>query len=1357
MANYQPRQPGPLPLWPFPPRLSLILMAITTSCVIAGRFVAKRTPDTALFTKQLVQKQERILDQMQTQAVEMQRYIALHESLSQSQLLALSKFPAYLYKDTTLTFWSQPNQIPPSLPPDSGWHIAATPRGIAYQYVAYPKGFIKGLSNISDSTAYKLVILDYIYARYPVSNAWLKPGWQNADFNKVRVSIPQLPNKLNLPVGVNSDSVSKGFKNRVQKDSANLIYSPNTHIPLLKLEVLLGSGIAQNQQQTEVLVVLVIGSCTWLMGMLIWLRALNKKRRYWWGLLCVWAMLLLLRLAFALPWFSAALNSLPTFFPWPVPTEPWAPSLGILFLNAITATLALTLTFRHFLRLSNREPQLYNNKSIQRTEELIGNQTTGKALELPLVLVTPALIQSALLSLAFFGTVGIAYALLRSLFAHPESVLVVSRLVDFNAPQLLSGILFLIVALGLFFALHILARLLCRISCANRRHTWYGFFAASALSALMLGFSGGYAAPLLLLAIIVLSANIHLRLPEYLLRLRYQTYFYLFSLALLGALAGALGFGRYQARHARQERSAVARRLTAADSQGQFLLNELANQLRADTALAQRIASTLHRSPTSDSLNTTTENTPTPPTNEIEPSTASIDSTKSITKQLNNLLSGTALAIAKQPYFEPYEAEIGLYTSAGSLIAGGAQESNRNTLRRFLGKKMGATAYQGLYYSHLPTDEVFKRYIVLADLPPLRDSFSGAAVASPTLALDLKMSRLPERGVFPALLVNASTGLPLSPPESSSYSVYDSGQIVQQDGSFNYQREFVTSWLTERGQITTKRSNGWEHTIFPEPDGTTIVVSERDTRVSEIASVFSFLLLLLVGLIVTFVLTFTLYEQGKNRSLTFAGKIQVYLNGAFFLPLIVFGLLSFTLVELSLRSDLNTSYLTRARQAATTLEPLLNAYTQGTLSEKQLQADLDNLARFTGLDASLYTPQGRLRYATQPLVYRQGILSTYINPEALTRLASEGLHQTLLEEEIGTLKYATVYVACRLPRSRKVAAILAVPFFNSGSELKEELGSALSTVVNAFTGVLIAFMVLSYFASQVLVVPLKLISSRLRRTSLVGNEPLTWPSADEIGLLVQSYNNMLAKLEQSRLALSQSEKESAWREMAQQVAHEIKNPLTPLRLSIQQLLRRLPEGESAPADTVLQARNTLNGLLNQVDLLTEIASSFSTFARLPDPSPTIFPLLPLLERTAALHRTTGAQIQVQASTILQDSGAPLFADEGILQGIFSNLILNGIQSVPDTRLPILDITLIQEANSYQIRFADNGSGIPQELESKIFQPNFSTKFNGSGIGLALARRGIIQAGGSISFESIQGQGTVFIVMLPYNEKPPSIG
>jgi len=236
---------------------------------------------------------------------------------------------------------------------------------------------------------------------------------------------------------------------------------------------------------------------------------------------------------------------------------------------------------------------------------------------------------------------------------------------------------------------------------------------------------------------------------------------------------------------------------------------------------------------------------------------------------------------------------------------------------------------------------------------------------------------------------------------------------------------------------------------------------------------------------------------------------------------------------------------------------------------------------------------------------------------------------------------------------------------------------------------------------------------------------------------------MVDELSVSAEKLARSERESAWREMAKQIAHEIKNPLTPMKLSVQHLQRSF---EKDPENQKANIQRITRTLIEQIDHLSTIATEFSNFAKMPRANNKEVNLEVKIRKITELFLNT-EQIRIDTSFELQ-SPAIVFADPEQLSRVFINLLKNGIQSIPEDRECKIGIRLETDQETARVKVDDNGRGIPDELGDKLFQPNFTTKSSGMGMGLAIVKSIIENAGGSIIYETELGKGTTFIVELP---------
>ena len=256
------------------------------------------------------------------------------------------------------------------------------------------------------------------------------------------------------------------------------------------------------------------------------------------------------------------------------------------------------------------------------------------------------------------------------------------------------------------------------------------------------------------------------------------------------------------------------------------------------------------------------------------------------------------------------------------------------------------------------------------------------------------------------------------------------------------------------------------------------------------------------------------------------------------------------------------------------------------------------------------------------------------------------------------------------------------------------------------------------------------------------NEPINFKGRDEIGALVEQYNNMCRQLEIAANKIARNERENAWREMARQVAHEIKNPLTPMQLNIEYLQmlwdRKDPKFEE-------NFKETLKSLLEQIETLSKIATAFSDYAKLPENVSTTFDLSELLKNTIKLY---DVEKNISISLIYNENEDwSMFADKNNLGRVFGNIIKNGIQAIGN-EVGHIEVILNRLGEKYRIQITDNGCGIKEEDKKKVFFPNFTTKSSGMGVGLSVSQNIIQGIGGNISFASKEGIGTVFTIDIP---------
>ncbi|MBO3698465.1 ATP-binding protein [Roseivirga sp. E12] len=687
-------------------------------------------------------------------------------------------------------------------------------------------------------------------------------------------------------------------------------------------------------------------------------------------------------------------------------------------------------------------------------------------------------------------------------------------------------------------------------------------------------------------------------------------------------------------------------------------------------------------------------------------------------------------------YFDKYEIEILLFNGAGRPI-------NSNTsidyegLRETYAKASNATEFDGLYFYREDYPVQLNQYYLFNEIQRYNTTVGYVLVR-----LDRKEQL--NNSILPRLLLDDNF------EENElhfDYAVFNQGVLESVTGDFNYQRSFNVSLLSDsllyQNGIFVQ---GHHHLGIPGTgENQVYVISNRLYPPKYLITNFAIFFLFMVAAIILIFGVSAMFYNLQKTSTTLSAKIQILLNFAFFLPLIIVSIVVLRLVNRTVEEKIDTQYLSITESAAANLANQLQDFLEGqNENNESLEDRITEISLYAQADINLFNTNGRLIATNQRLIFENEILAPFANPSAMANIVEAGNKEQLSIERVGELAYRSTFYGIRSNEDNRLLGILTMPFFDSEEQLKAEQRDILSNILNAFTFIFVIFVVLSFLASRILTYPFKYLTQKIKSTTLSTlNEPLEWQANDEIGLMVREYNKMLLNLEKSKKALALSEKESAWREMAQQVAHEIKNPLTPMKLKLQHLKRVLSE---AP-DVGTEFNMPIDSLLNQVETLSDIATSFSSFAKMPIPISERLDLVEELRKSVRLFKGNKAEIK----TNIPKQPVWVMGDTKLLGRIFNNLILNAEQSLGEERSGELSIELLVTHNKARISFQDNGNGIPEDIKEKIFIPKFSTKEEGSGIGLAIAKRGVEHAGGSIWFDSTLGKGTTFYLEFPLTD------
>ena len=596
---------------------------------------------------------------------------------------------------------------------------------------------------------------------------------------------------------------------------------------------------------------------------------------------------------------------------------------------------------------------------------------------------------------------------------------------------------------------------------------------------------------------------------------------------------------------------------------------------------------------------------------------------------------------------------------------------------------------------------------------------------------------------FPELLLD-QTNFSVINPDKISYAVYKNNKLIRINGSVDYPRK--PFWKEINASYFSFSKNGFKHFVFKKDNEISAVISKEENNLLSLFtsnSYFFFIFSLVVWLI------FLIKEWGlfafEKKSGSIRLRIQLLIVTIVLFCIAGLGISTFLFVEKQFKEKNIVSLTDKLDVTENSLHEELSGIPSLTLAYKDYTGWL--LKKHAGLNAtdiSLYDAKGNLFSSSQLKLFNEGIISKKMNPEAYKLLGKDTSNHILIKDNIGNMNFYSAFRPVYANNGGLIGYI-NLPYFARQTDLEKEWNLYIIAIINIYVILFSLSTVASLIISNIVTKPLQIIQESLSSVKIgKHNAPIIWQSDDELGKLVSEYNKMIQQLENNIIQLAKSEREGAWKEMAKQVAHEIKNPLTPMKLSIQHLERSL---EIPPDELKQRIRDLSKMLIEQIDSLAHIASEFSSFAKMPQPALTEYSIKELIQGSIQLFTA----YDKSAVNFINDNDEVLIAkiDKDQFCRVINNLIKNAQQSIPDDRVPCIEISLKKSTGNFaQISVSDNGTGIPDNLKDKIFYPNFSSKTDGMGLGLAMAKSIIESFNGTINFNTVINKGTTFTIHLP---------
>jgi signal transduction histidine kinase len=626
------------------------------------------------------------------------------------------------------------------------------------------------------------------------------------------------------------------------------------------------------------------------------------------------------------------------------------------------------------------------------------------------------------------------------------------------------------------------------------------------------------------------------------------------------------------------------------------------------------------------------------------------------------------------------------------------------------------------------------------------------------------------------LTANRSLGGDEAYPEYS-FALYKSGLLQRSNGSISYplrERDLQQNVTEENGgqntgvrEYNTGASVGLvrsaEHVISSLKDGSSLVVSFRpqDWLDFPAMGITLFLLSWLLILIST-----ALHRLARNKlrwRLGYRERIGLGLVASGLVIVIAGGYSTLAYSVRSREVSQQDKLVARLEDLYTALVPILNEDVLNRTSSTALWfagttppplrdvvgADdyrLAEIARRMQVDFALYDAQGRLLYSSLPELDRMPFVAQRLEPEAWKAVGREGQSRFVCNHRQSRVDAWSAYRPL-FPTDDRLNGVLQIIVPRSDAVGRSEYNAFLGNLLRLYLLLLLFSFLLSYSVARRITRPIRALTLQMMRNRYGEKAPMEgYLRNDEIGLLINSYNELLLELQESARLLAKSEREQTWRQVARQIAHEIRNPLTPMKLKLQRLVR---DRMAQPDRFEERFNEDVSVVLEQIDVLAAVSDEFGAFARSEPLKKAVFDLRDGIQPAVALFGQVG-EIEFTDHLPSDDSGS-VMGDVQQITRVFQNLLRNAQQAVAEGVEPRVRVELGRNGMHYTVLVADNGQGIPESFTDRIFEPNFTTKGSGMGLGLAIVSRIIEQHSGSVSFVTTTENGTTFTLQFPVYE------
>ena len=584
-------------------------------------------------------------------------------------------------------------------------------------------------------------------------------------------------------------------------------------------------------------------------------------------------------------------------------------------------------------------------------------------------------------------------------------------------------------------------------------------------------------------------------------------------------------------------------------------------------------------------------------------------------------------------------------------------------------------------------------------------------------------------------------------PQNYSYAKYSSDKLVMSKGDFPYPTVIPEEMKTILSSGKTGSSivrSGYSHFLHHVSDETEVIVSRA--RVSMISYIVEGMLFALLSFFLISLITMRVRRFQVRERTYFKDRINAVLYISLILTLVAMALFSVWFVYNRNETDMNTILSSKINSIQSMVQGRVRqASSVEEIDNQGVMNSIENIANTLKSDITLYTPEGLMFMTTTPDIFERMILGRRINEDAYYNIVYGHKRYYIHREKLSSHRFYSLYAPV-FGSDGEMLSIVSSPYTDRNYDLGTEAAIHIATIITAFLILLMLARIITSAVISRMFKPLSEMSRKMNVTDVDHLDFVEYDRDDEISSLVSAYNRMVQDLSDSTKQLAQAERDKAWSEMARQVAHEVKNPLTPIKLQLQMLIRMKASGNPQWEKKFDEVSRIV---LEHIDILADTANEFSTFAKLYSEEPVRFDLDALISDEVMMFAAEdGLDISYIGLT-----GAMAEGPKPQITRVIVNLITNSVQAIQDSGNPdgkvLVSLRNSSKDGFYEIAVEDNGPGVTKENQDKLFTPKFTTKSSGSGLGLAISRTVIERCRGEIRYsKSFSLGGACFTIYYP---------